>query len=41
MDENGIQLDIGEVLRYLGVKDDPEGATARAVAPSGSSFTPR
>ena len=32
MDENGIQLDIGEVLRYLGVKDDPEGATARAAA---------
>ena len=31
MDENGIKLDIGEVLRYLGVKDDPDGAMARAV----------
>ena len=31
MDENGIKLDIGEVLRYLGVKEDPEGAIARAV----------
>ena len=31
MDENGIKLDIGEVLRYLGVKEDPEGAMARAV----------
>lgn len=31
MDENGIKLDIGEVLRYLGVKEDPEGAMAQAV----------
>ena len=31
MHENGIQLDINEVLRYLGVRDDPDGAMARAV----------
>ena len=31
MDENGIKLDIDEVLRYLGVKEDPEGAMARTV----------
>lgn len=31
MDENGIKLDTGEVLRYLGVKEDPEGAMALAV----------
>ena len=31
MGENGIKPDIGEVLRYLGVKEDPEGAMARAV----------
>lgn len=35
MDENGakpnIQLDISQVLRYLGVKEDPDGAMARAV----------
>ena len=32
MDESGIKLDMDEVLRYLGVKDDPEGAMARAAA---------
>ena len=32
MDDNGAKLDIGEALRYLGVKDDPEGAMARAVS---------
>lgn len=31
MDENEINLDTREALRYLGVKDDPDGATARAV----------
>lgn len=31
MDEKDIKLDTGEVLRYLGVKEDPEGAMARAV----------
>ena len=31
MDEKAIKLDTGEVLRYLGVKEDPEGAMARAV----------
>ncbi len=32
MDENEIKLDINEVLRYLGVKDEPDGAAARAAA---------
>ena len=31
MDEHNIKPDIGQVLRYLGVKEDPEGAMARAV----------
>ena len=32
MDGNEIKLDINEVLRYLGVRDGPDGATARAAA---------
>ncbi len=32
MDENELKLDIDEVLRYLGVREDPDGATVRAVA---------
>ena len=32
MDDNEIKLDINEVLRYLGVKEDPGGETARAAA---------
>ena len=38
MDENGIQLDTGEVLRYLGAKDDPDGAMARAVKDEADSL---
>ncbi len=32
MGDKEIKLDINEVLRYLGVKEDPDGATARAAA---------
>ncbi len=31
MDEHGIRPDIGQALRYLGVREDPEGTMARAV----------
>ena len=32
MDDNEIKLDINEVLRYLGVREDPDGAAAWAAA---------